>query len=241
MNYESIIRERVQHLIDTYISYVLGNREENIVHDFRVCLRRNGVIFKALGDKKTAKKLKEYMRILGEIRDLEVQDSIFQYEFTEERDIRHIIAFEKERKTRKLEKQIWKWKIDKIEYHYDEVSFEEKLNLDIEKYEHKMKEGLEIYLNQPDFVHKARIRLKKYRYALELKSMADSTYDSELSLIKSMQEIMGHLQDYNVTREILKKFDIFEYEEYMDEREGQLHTKLRGIVTIFLQQQQMID
>lgn len=235
MDYEIVVKERFQNLIDTYIAYVLGNREVDIIHDFRVCIRRNYVVFYALDDKKTAKKLKKYLRILGEIRDLEVQDIIFRDEFSEERDIRNIIAFERERKSKKLEKEIWNWKIDKIEYKYDEDLFRKNLEKNILKYKIDLEKALDMYLSDNDLFHKARIKLKKYRYTLEIAAIEDSNYLEEIEELKAMQKLMGDLQDYSITRKLLKKFEVYYYEDKMRANKNVINRELMSKVTIFLQ------
>lgn len=235
MNYEMVIKERFQNLIDTYIAYVLGNREGEIIHDFRVCIRRNHVVFYALEDKKTAKRLKKYLGILGEIRDLEVQDVIFRDEFPEERDIRNIISFEKQRKSKKLEKKIWNWKIDKIEYKYDENLFKKNLEENINKYKKDLKKALYKYQRDNSLFHKARIKLKKYRYTIEIAAIENPEYLSELEELKAMQELMGDLQDYSITRKLLRKFEVYHYETQMIEKRKKINIKLMEKVTIFLQ------
>lgn len=235
MNYEIVVKDRFQNLIDTYIAYVLGNRDGDIIHDFRVCIRRNYVVFYALEDKKTAKRLKKYLGILGEIRDLEVQDMIFRDEFSEERDIRNIIAFERERKSKKLEKEIWNWKIDKIEYKYDEDLFRKNLGKSILKYKMELEKALYKYQSDNSLFHKARIKLKKYRYTLEIAAIENPNYLDEIEELKAMQNLMGDLQDYSMTRKLLKKFEVYHYENEMKANKNEINRELMSKVTIFLQ------
>lgn len=61
-------------------------------------------------------------------------------------------------------------------------------------------------IDDADDIHKIRIEFKKFRYKVEILSYVETVHESKLDKMKSYQDLLGEIQDYEVLMKGIKKF-----------------------------------
>lgn len=211
--------------------------EEEPVHDFRVSIRRLNallLLLEGLADKtapggKASRKLKKWRKrfkrklgVFGPLRDLQ----IFKLDLSralpqaagllplyEHLVIREYLEMEKARsKSGKLDPKVFSEALDPIMKELSDV-FRDGFNpramdtlLD-ESFAALQETARALDLKDVGSFHALRIKLKKFRYAMEIRSQATAKLpEDSFKTLKSLQDLLGRIQDISVMTRILDEY-----------------------------------
>jgi len=215
-------------IVNTTTLLTIDAPNERNVHDLRVNLRRfmstiqflkysyegNNKDFKGLNKQK--KKLKHMFIQLNDLRDTQALIVYLNLTLQTSTDFTSFISTLKKRELEiliEMPNKMAQWELINIENNLLKVINKQifspnELELKIHLYLRILTENLHTRIDAlsygPEAFHKVRISLKKLRYFLELLEDGFQIKQPTLSLLKSWQDRLGHLQDLEVLLSILE-------------------------------------
>ncbi len=246
-NVKNHIKSRLGTIKENYDHLSHSEPDDEIIHQIRVSIRQLNPIIMTLyklensGNKDT---IKYYHKILNSLfnklsypRDVDVQINLalnLQKDIDDfHSDFNEYINFLNDEKllvTSQLSNSIDKEPLGQaIQYfneYADEFSFSKdkliKVNrLHIKERKQQLKEAIS-QLNQcPENFHKARIKLKKLRYSIELKQLlTDKKASHKILLLKKSQDKLGYTHDLYTS---LKMMDLYKLNNNLIERVKEIY------------------
>lgn len=202
---------------------------EEAIHDLRVSVRRlmshlNFLSFLADQEEQVVKeyaalykKLKRYLKSLNRLRDLQIQIQYIEKQAAEKHIPQNLLAALKSEETDRLSRitsKMDRWKLRKIRItirrllQANAVSDRE-LELKCSLYLNFLTEevhGAVCDCTKPDIIgcHRLRIRLKEYRYHLEMLEQGFNIRQLLIGAVKNWQDELGALQDMRMLLEKLR-------------------------------------
>lgn len=205
---------------------------EEAIHDLRVSVRRlmshlNFLSFLADQDQQVVKeyaalykKLKRYLKSMNQLRDLQIQIQYIEKQAAEKHIPQNLLAALKSEETGRLSRitsKMDKWKLRKIRItirrllQANAVSDRE-LELKCSLYLNFLTEEVHSAVcdcTKPDIIgcHRLRIRLKEYRYHLEMLEQGFNIRQLLIGAVKNWQDELGALQDMRMLLEKLRELE----------------------------------
>ena len=249
-----IFNKRKKAFVKEYKNLSKDFSEKNI-HNLRVAYRRLKSVYYVLEiygfkvDKILRKDVKEIFKILGEMRDYQVNINLLKnLYFIKEvpNEIEEKILLEIEKDGIKLRKRIRRNKKEiikllkkeekRIKKHFKRTSEKEAAKIIINMY-HQLNENVikkKIQLSEDiQTYHDLRLSVKKLRYFLENFSLIEEISGEKIGELKNMQELLGDINDLDVLKNTLKNLEIFPDEKIMVFLETRLQNKVKEFKIVF--------
>ncbi len=183
---------------------------ENEIHDKRVILRKTFLILAVFKIKPSRiKNGEKAFRLFGKLRDIQVL--ILKLQSIERTpEVEEYFVYLQEREALLKEKVTKFCKNKKIKF----PTLKKKSKVDRSKIYGKAKKILEkiiekvIYepVDDAEDIHEIRIEYKKFRYVVEILSYIEKIEESKIEKMKTYQDKLGEIQDYEVLINGISKF-----------------------------------
>jgi CHAD domain-containing protein len=186
-----------------------NDSNETEIHDKRVILRRIFPILEAYRIKPSkVKNGEKAFKLFGKLRDIQVQilklESINQtaeileyHAFLIKRELKLKVEVSKFCKKKELKfPTIKKVKVDKF-----------KIYIKAEKAFNRLVSSVQLEsIDDAEDIHKIRIQFKKFRYVIEVLACIQTIDESKLEKLKTYQDQLGEIQDYEVLITGIRKY-----------------------------------